>query len=567
MPIVVGVTGHRDIPAEDVAALEAACGDFFGRLRRQYPATPLRLLSMLAEGADRIAARAALRMQVGLIAPLPLPAGDYLDDFTTDASRREFEELLASADRSFVVAGGPLPAPHAARPECYARAGAFIVRNCEILLALWDGGTSGKEGGTDQIVEFKLAGIPARYGDATSLDLVEPLDAGLVCRIAARREGGPADTADTADLFTMSYLSTPAAGGSAADAAAPGQPARARVEQVCARIDELNRDAAALPGDRVAASRRSLTAGFGDDLLDRDALATSAVYAVADTLAQRFQARARSALIALVWTVFFSVLAFELWAHDVWPEPCVLLSYILLLFGAYRLHRFADTRRFHTKYLDYRALAEGLRVQFYWRMAGLADSVSDHYISQQRGELEWIRTAIRRHDAFAGPAAASRSSTERRIETVIDTWVSGQCAFFRRALARDHAVLAAWETRIRWLVGLGMFAAVGTFGAAAMGALNRYRPHLVLGMALLPLVAALLHGYIEKQAFSSHVKRYGHILFVYVSAQERLAKARQQRDWEQARSLLRALGGEALEENGDWVLLHRDRPLEVPHAG
>jgi len=27
------------------------------------------------------------------------------------------------------------------------------------------------------------------------------------------------------------------------------------------------------------------------------------------------------------------------------------------------------------------------------------------------------------------------------------------------------------------------------------------------------------------------------------------------------------LGTEALEENGDWVLLHRERPLEVPHAG
>jgi hypothetical protein len=29
--------------------------------------------------------------------------------------------------------------------------------------------------------------------------------------------------------------------------------------------------------------------------------------------------------------------------------------------------------------------------------------------------------------------------------------------------------------------------------------------------------------------------------------------------------VLRELGQEALEENGDWVLLHRERPLEVPH--
>jgi hypothetical protein len=28
---------------------------------------------------------------------------------------------------------------------------------------------------------------------------------------------------------------------------------------------------------------------------------------------------------------------------------------------------------------------------------------------------------------------------------------------------------------------------------------------------------------------------------------------------------LKKLGREALEENGDWVLIHRERPLEMPH--
>ena len=36
---------------------------------------------------------------------------------------------------------------------------------------------------------------------------------------------------------------------------------------------------------------------------------------------------------------------------------------------------------------------------------------------------------------------------------------------------------------------------------------------------------------------------------------------------DQAAAPLRELGQEALEENGDWVLLHREPPLEVPHSG
>jgi DNA-binding IclR family transcriptional regulator len=32
------------------------------------------------------------------------------------------------------------------------------------------------------------------------------------------------------------------------------------------------------------------------------------------------------------------------------------------------------------------------------------------------------------------------------------------------------------------------------------------------------------------------------------------------------RELVNELGKEALMENADWVMLHRDRPLEVPHG-
>jgi hypothetical protein len=35
-------------------------------------------------------------------------------------------------------------------------------------------------------------------------------------------------------------------------------------------------------------------------------------------------------------------------------------------------------------------------------------------------------------------------------------------------------------------------------------------------------------------------------------------------DYGLAKSLIRELGDEALAENGDWVLLHRERAIEVP---
>ncbi|MCB1231625.1 MAG: hypothetical protein KDN19_15245 [Verrucomicrobiae bacterium] len=43
---------------------------------------------------------------------------------------------------------------------------------------------------------------------------------------------------------------------------------------------------------------------------------------------------------------------------------------------------------------DRRALAEGLRVQFYWCLAGLRRSVAGNYMQRTRTEMDWVRNAI-----------------------------------------------------------------------------------------------------------------------------------------------------------------------------
>jgi len=58
--LVVGITGHRDIPEEDADKLKEKIRRIFKELMEEYPNTPLLLLTPLAEGADRIAAKAAI---------------------------------------------------------------------------------------------------------------------------------------------------------------------------------------------------------------------------------------------------------------------------------------------------------------------------------------------------------------------------------------------------------------------------------------------------------------------------------------------------------------------------
>ena len=69
IPFVIGVTGHRNISRAEEDRMRPILEDFFTSHARDYPLVPLRLLSALAEGGDRIVARVFLgvrdRLRVG----------------------------------------------------------------------------------------------------------------------------------------------------------------------------------------------------------------------------------------------------------------------------------------------------------------------------------------------------------------------------------------------------------------------------------------------------------------------------------------------------------------------
>jgi hypothetical protein len=81
LPLAIGVAGHRDLRPADHSVLERTVRRAIEELRTQCPHTQLIVLSQLAEGADRLFARAALDLELILIVPWPLPQAEYEQDF------------------------------------------------------------------------------------------------------------------------------------------------------------------------------------------------------------------------------------------------------------------------------------------------------------------------------------------------------------------------------------------------------------------------------------------------------------------------------------------------------
>ena len=113
----------------------------------------------------------------------------------------------------------------------------------------------------------------------------------------------------------------------------------------------------------------------------------------------------------------------------------VLLCYPIVWAAAYVIiYIRANRGDYQNKRQDYRALAEGLRVQFFWSLAELPDSVADHYLSKQRSELDWIRKALQFWKIGAQPGPAGSFSPMGGpiacLQQILTGWVADQAKWY-----------------------------------------------------------------------------------------------------------------------------------------
>lgn len=170
LAIRVGVTGHRPnrLGDADDAALRQRIHKALEMIRdvgRAASADPsagysegqpiFRVISPLAEGSDRLVAEEGLRLGYELQCPLPFSGEEYQKDFTSVESRKQFKELLARAGAVLELDGSRENAQ--VENHAYEYVGRTILRNSDIVIAIWDGGPPTRRGGTAQIVREALA--------------------------------------------------------------------------------------------------------------------------------------------------------------------------------------------------------------------------------------------------------------------------------------------------------------------------------------------------------------------------------------------------------------------------
>lgn len=468
----VGVIGHRHsrLPRDPaaLARLEASIEAVLGEIRAALaavsgrPEAGLRVLTSLAEGADRMGARAALAQGHPLDVVLPMPPAAYEADFATVDSRAQFADLLARADRAVVLDFlGEAPV---ARDRMYALAVDYLLEHADILIAVWDGQPAAGKAGTPLTLDRAAAlGMPLIIVPANGID------APYLQWSALEAEALHTDDATLLARHALAEVLRKVVAGLVLPPPPGAAGTLANLEQQRAGKPPLERLEALFDAADALAMRYA----------GRFRLAVTATFVLAG-LATTLAVLGLASLIpeARDFSLFAALYKGKI---VITTTECVLLLAILVL-----VH-LAQRRFVHTRWIRYRHLAEQARVARELRRVSLRGPTAKGVESDWTA---WLVRALQRHEGL--PPLQAEAKTLEQASRAFKALAEDQAGYHERAAARAHG----WEHRLE-VVGLCFFVAavVAVIGGILFGGLS---PLLRIGSGLLavmlPVIGSALLG-------------------------------------------------------------------------
>jgi hypothetical protein len=563
VPLIVAVTGHRDLVAEEIPMLRERVATFLKSLRDEYPDRGVSVMSALAEGADQLVVEEALRLGVPVIVPLPMQRKLYIRDFQSLNAQERFEYLSSRAAETYelpLVAGNTLESISEygnARDLQYAQLGVFLCAHCHILLALWDGKENDRLGGTGSVIRFHHDDIMPGYtsGSTGSGLIIADDESDLVYHIVCSRdgeEGQPADGMEPGDYWWFSLDED--------------EPRSKTLPESHRRVflftSEFSGDAIRNADGIRDGSWPLLTkddhAVLPPGLRDIDHL-----FRAADWLAMHYQKKTHMTLQATHLLALLMGLMYIAYS-DMLPLRGFLYGFLGFFVLATAVHVVGKRRSWHRKYLDYRTLAEGLRVQLYWAAAGVnAGSRSkythDNFLQTQDPDLGWIRNVMR----VAGTECdASNYRGKAGLEFALREWLghkdSGQLGYFRRKGDEKTRRYRRTERMARAAFWIGS-AVIAFFILMSTELEHVLRDPVVVLMGVMLLLVGVRQSYGDSVADAELIKQYEFMYRIFSNARRRIDAAKSDNE---KRRILRLLGDAALGEHAQWILMHRERSLE-----
>jgi len=589
IPLIIGITGHRDIQIEDIPKLKEKLREIYQHIKNEYPSTPLILLSPLADGADRLAVNIALedefKQDITISVPLPFDEDIYkntfaggLEDITEVDSIQEYETLMKKIEQQEdkycpkqipmlfekeKYLSSSVDEQRTIRREQYQIVGEYIAIHSHILIAMYDESSKEELGGTKEVVRKKLSG-EYQFFRTSSTDVNYP-EKGLVYSVATSRRKNE----NLTNPFVIKQHFTEDKYQNGLE-----KHDENRFDISHDNIEKFNKELS-LHTDEIISKVKQDVEKEGirehvikDFQLQKNLILRRTSAYLADRVHKNTLDNTQKYILGLIF-ITVSIITLKTELPTMWFSKYLELMYPILAWIVWLI-----LKKFHCiKKLqeDYRALSEGLRVQTAWKMAGINDSVALYYLAHQKNELDWIRTALRSVNVFYLPKKQQTIST-LNIPLVMNYWVDEQIKYFKNNKTKPIEKEEEYRV-VRWLIATILVVpfVLGIVQVCFTETIKPFIEQNIIGnltwesgiIIVLLVVPLTLIAYLKsRQYFEANddlAREYKLSLDTFKRAKQLL----EQNDID-AQEVYKNLGIEALRENSSWIITRRTKQYSVP---
>ena len=524
IPLVIGVTGHLDPRPEDLGILREEVRKELQKILDRCPHTPPVLLCSLAEGADLLCAETAEEMGIPLRAVLPLETAEYEKDFSPENLAR-MRRQAARAETVFTAPAAE-EGPEENRDFRYRQAGIYVAEHCHLLLTLWDGKAEGQSCcGTAAAVRAAI------HGDWKPRK-------GIACR--------------NAENIAVIHINTPRRsepGGDAGAVSLLGN--REALEGILRSTEEFNRLAETEDGNGTSLLP-------ADETLEPELQCLEALYRTADNLSMRFSRTYRQKLGTLA--VLGAAVAFAFLLYDETELLPMILVCAAGVITAILTARTAKRSDAHRRYIEYRTLAETLRVQMFLRYAGSGTETQRLMPWTEQRETPWILCAL---------CAVNIRKSPEKVRDIREAWVESQRQYHEKAAKR----ISGQRNRNSRLLQFAAVCAVALYFIGLLFELlcggllfapavhvrdpAAWRTALKILLGTVSAGTLFLASYYGKMSLERKSADHAKMQAFY----QRMAEELKRRG--QTEELMEILAREEMTENGNWCSYQRDNAPEL----
>lgn len=583
IPIVIGVTGHRNLIATDIPAIKGYVEDALTEIRNQCSSsTPIIMLNAFAEGADILCAEVAFAMNIDVYALLPCPLERYVKSFDDREMALKLPEYLAKTKRIIIAPDiennkewiDKLKPIKNVDYE-YRQMGICMASSSHILLALWDGNPSKQQFGcgTADVVKFALE---QNYLSSDHLYRPGLINDCAVEWISVRRQGDGAES-HLRRVWLSSKFASINEGEIYCDRYLVTQTMPSFVKEIINKTIAYNCEKVDLTVNRPKLWKTV-------DELDNYHKVLRNHYIKADKLSYAenqivytrllFVIACLGTLVALFFTLYDD-------ASIKWMIWLCTAAVMLLI----AVTKYGQKRKVHEKYVDYRALAEAIRIQFYVTMVlqnkPYPEVVCNLYSWTQKSNYSWISKAIK-------SIAIINERREMNIERtqVVNVWLgnssepSGQLNYHNSRINknRNRAKLNKKVSSVIRLFTICIYILIFIFEIVSNifdgnstqwfwdGFIVGEFSWRNLGVILVGTATAgslLFSGYFDKLSYDRKADDNEHMISFYSSACERWKEVNSLNDEAALEKFIKEVAREEIVENGIWCSYVMDNGLEI----